>query len=391
MRTLITVLLCLITLAAAPLAMAADGLDEGYFLAMAQKGHLIWNGRIQDGRGDWYDVWVVPGYVAPSRIAREGLHDTGADFGEYFAAEKYRDLADDSGDAYRWAFKDALYDFTLKGTPRAWGKHFAAAQNRCEQRVFGWWFAYPWAFFTSVTDNVFRIPAGLAGIALGTVWGTAVVPTWYLTNSTAKGLWHSSTSIILVPVAGYAWNTVIAPPLSLLGQKPAPSRVDGFWVRRLSDAELQQAEAATVPLQEEDYARIEAWGRLLQSETQPYHERMAAIDAKANAAILATNKQREEQLKTTRAEAHRQVKLLLQQTQQQELVTQLRGETAGRMQQQPWRDGLRQRLATKGMAPESIERLLSRISTYQDDLNTVVRPLEKTDPLKEIVTAPEQL
>ncbi len=262
---------------------------------------------------------------------------------------------------------------------------------RSEKRVFGWWFAYPWAFFTSVTDNAFRIPAGVAGTALGTVWGTAVVPTWYLTNSTGKGLWHSSTGVILVPVAGYAWNTVIAPPLSFVGQKPAPTRVDGFWVRRLSDTELQQAEAATVPLQEEDYARIEAWGRLLQSETQPYHERMAAIDAQANAAILATNQRRGEQLKATRAEAHRQVQLLLQQPRQQELVTQLRGETAGRMQQQPWRDGLRQRLIAKGMAPEAIQNLLSRIATYQDELNVVVRPLEKTDPLKEIITAPEQL
>jgi hypothetical protein len=43
------------------------------------------------------------------------------------------------------------------------------------------------------------------------------------------------------------------------------------------------------------------------------------------------------------------------------------------------------------MAAAAIDALLERISTYRDDLDVVVRPLEKTDPLKEIVTTPEQL
>ncbi len=68
MRTLTTILLCLITLVAAPLAMAADGPDEGYFLSLEQKGQLIWDGRIQDGRGDWYDV------LGRSRLCRPEPH-----------------------------------------------------------------------------------------------------------------------------------------------------------------------------------------------------------------------------------------------------------------------------------------------------------------------------
>lgn len=391
MRALIPILLCLFILVSAPFAGATDATDEGYFLTLEQKGQLIWNGRIQDAQGDWYDVWVVPGYVPPSRIGRQGLRDTGDDFAEYFSAQKYRDLAEDSSNAYDWAFNDAFYDFTFKGTPRAWGNYFAKAQKRSEQRVFGWWFAYPWAFFTAVTDNVFRIPLGLGGTVLGAAWGTAAVPAYYLTNSTVKGVWHLSTGVIIVPVAGYAWNTVIAPPLSLLGQKPAPSRADGFWVTRLSTAELQQTEAANVPLQDEDYVRLEAWGLLLQEETQPYHERMVAINAAANAAIQAANKEREEQLKVAREESHKHVRTLLQQPRQQELAVQLKNETAGRMQLQPWRDELRRRLVAKGMASKEIEELLNRIATYQGDLEVTVRSLEKTDPLKEIVTTPDKL
>lgn len=370
-------------------ALAAD--DEGYFLSLRQKGQLIWDGRIQDEQGDWYDVWIVPGYVPPTRLAREGLRDTGAAFGEYFAAEKYRDLADDSGDAYRWAFKDVLYEFTLKGTPRAWEKHFSAARERTGRRVFGWWFAYPWAFFSSVADNVFRLPLGLAGTALGTAWGTAVVPTWHLSNSTLKGLWYASTEVVLVPVAGYAWNTAIAPPLSLLGQRPAPARVDGFWVRRLTNEELLLTLAADEPLRDEDFARLEQFARLLEETTGPYRIQMDAINAQADAAIRAANEQRQVQLAAARQEARQQVQVSLRQPQHGELTAYLRGEMAARLGRQLWRDGFRRHLAASGMSPEQIDRLVALVNTYVGDLQVEAPHMEKTDPLREIMTAPDKL
>lgn len=61
----------------------ASAVESGYFLTMAQKGQLIWRGRIQDAQGDWYDVWIVPGYVDPGRRTTRYVKRAGSDFAEY--------------------------------------------------------------------------------------------------------------------------------------------------------------------------------------------------------------------------------------------------------------------------------------------------------------------
>jgi len=268
--------------------------DPGYFLSLQQKKQLIGTGRIQDSQGRWYDVWIVPGYVTPARRTWTYLKRTGNDFAEYVQPDKYRDLARNSGDAFEWAYDDCLYQFTVKGVPRAWGNYFDNAQTRSSRRVFGWWLAYPWALLEGTVDTAVRIPVGLAGTVLGTAWGGGVVPGYYMVNSTAKGTWHFAADSVLFPVVGCTWNTVIAPPLALVGQKPAPSRSDGFWVKELSPQDIVQARQMELVVSRKDLEDLTQWGRVLLSESREYTNQLAGIERQNADEFQALYKKTEE-------------------------------------------------------------------------------------------------
>lgn len=251
---------------------------EGYFLSCKEKGQLVWLGRIYGADEYWYNVRIVPGYVGPSRYGLRYLKRTGRDLGEYFGAEKYRNLAENSGDAYKWAFKDCFWKFTLKGTGRAWKKYFVKAHERQKKHVFGWWLGYPWAAFQSVVDNTLRIPAGLVGTVGGVSAGTVFVPGYYMTNSLFKASWHLPVQALLVPISGYTWNTIIAPPLAILGQKPTAERADGFWVQRLSDEELRLALVSHEPLNQNEVRQLADWTQFLLTEFQPFLAEKKRVD-----------------------------------------------------------------------------------------------------------------
>lgn len=255
----------------------AEPSDSGYFLSWKQKGQLIGKGQIQDEAGVWYDIWIVPGYVAPARDMGIYLRQTGSNFAEYVQKEKYHDLAHHSGDAFDWAYNYCLTDLTVKGVPRAWHRYWSSAGQRTSRRVFGWWFAYPWAFLQGTVDTAVRVPLGLAGTALGTTWGSAVVPAYYAVDSAVAGTWHLTVEAVALPVAGSAWNTVIAPPMALAGQKPSPSRVDGFWVKNLGAQEALAAKKPAIAITPKDIEVLAQWGRALLTATQPSENKRAAI------------------------------------------------------------------------------------------------------------------
>lgn len=271
--------------------------DEGYFLNLKQKGQLISLGQIQDNEGTWYNIWVSPGYVPPYRYAKKYFYKTGSDFGEYFQSKKYKDLAKNSKRAYRWAFDDCIHYCIIEGVPRAWGENFETASNRTNKRVFGWWFAYPWAFMESTVDNIVRIPLCLTGTVLGTGWGTAVVPAYYMTNSSIKGLWDLSVNTITLPVIAGTWNTLISPPLSLIGQKPSLKRVDGFWVKALTNEQVLNIEYADSPVVHDDMITLEQWGIILDKELTLYENEYAQV---RNDATMALKKIRDEQMEKER-------------------------------------------------------------------------------------------
>jgi len=238
--------------------------DAGYFLSMSQKGQLIWDGRMEDRDGVWYDVSIVPGYAPPVRYGWRNWKQAGGNLHDYFESKKYKRIKRHSGDALEWAFEDCLVDFAIKGSGEAWKDYFGSARERTKKRVFGWWLSYPWALMQSTVDNVFRIPCGLAGTVIGTGWGLVVVPGYHMLDSAVAATWNGGVEGAVLPAAGLAWNTVVAPPMALVGQKPSPERVDGFWISMV-DAE---APRSTAP-DKDSIAVVAEFGKRLHAELAP--------------------------------------------------------------------------------------------------------------------------
>ena len=244
--------------------------DPGYFLSWQQKKELVCLGRIQDAAGNQYDVWIVPGYVPPARYARDHFKEAGSNFHEYFEANKYRSLKEGSKACFHWALKSCGLGFTVKGIPRAWGRYFSVAHERTQRRVFGWWLAYPWAFMESSVETAFRGALGSVGTVGGVVSGLAIVPAYHALDSAVAGVWNLGVNTVILPAAGITWNTVVSPPLALVGQKPAPSRVDGFWVTMIK--------APPRSLSAEEVRLLGQWGLLLLKESQPFAQRREQIN-----------------------------------------------------------------------------------------------------------------
>ena len=240
--------------------------DPGYFLSWQQKKQLTCLGRIQDSSGTWYDVWICPGYAPPARYAKEHFFEAGRDFREYFEANKYHMLKKGSASCFDWALKECGLGFTVKGIPRAWGRHFKVAHERTKRRVFGWWLAYPWAFMEAGVETAFRGALGAAGTAGGLASGLAVVPAYHALDSAVAGTWNLGVNTLALPAVGLAWNTAVAPPLALVGQKPSESRVDGFWVTVVDSGWTPVAHPPTA----EEMELLAQWGALLLRETQPF-------------------------------------------------------------------------------------------------------------------------
>ncbi|MFC1736327.1 hypothetical protein ACFL1X_09425 [Candidatus Hydrogenedentota bacterium] len=255
-------------------AVAENG-DKGYFLTLKQKGQLIGTGRMLDEQGTLYDMLICPGYTHPARYAWRNIKEGGANMAEYVESETYKDLWDDSVDAFEWAYEDCLYKFALEGSGKAWQKNFAKANNSMRKRVFGWWMAHPWAFMLSTVENVFRIPVGLCGTAIGTAGGIAIIPAGHITQPVMEAVGNGVVEGCALSTCGFVWNTVISPPMAMFGQKPARSRVDGFWVKIVTDTE---ANVDKIP-GDEELANLVEWGKILREELGAYEQRRAIVDA----------------------------------------------------------------------------------------------------------------
>lgn len=360
--------------------------DSGYFLSMKQKGQLIGTGRIQDAQGVWYDVWLVPGYTQPARRVRTYVQRTGSDLAEYVQPQKYHDIAKFSGNAFEWAFEDCFTDFTVKGVPRAWVRYWSAANQRTSQRVFGWWLAYPWAVLEGTVDTVVRVPVGLLGTVLGATWGTVVVPGYYTVNSAVAGSWHLGVDAVLLPTVAGAWNTVIAPPMALVGQKPAPSRADGFWVKQLSMQEVQAASTVDTPISGKDVEALAEWSRLLLTTSQPYEERRQALRTQTQAEQDALIRKAQQAEADIRSEEQNTIQTLSLRPipAQQETLDYLRGRgfDAGRISQAA--DEVRHYLESGNeLSPAEVYRAVYLLTLYPPSAVTNPPPLRpKTDPVE---------
>ena len=357
--------------------------NPGYFLSWQQKKQLTCLGRIQDASGTWYDVWICPGYAPPGRYAKDHFFAAGRNFREYFEANKYHMLKEGSSACFDWALEECGLGFTVKGIPRAWGKHFSVAQERTERRVFGWWLAYPWAFMEASVETAFRGALGAAGTAGGIGSGLAVVPAWHALDSAVAGTWNLGVNTIALPAVGIAWNTVVAPPLALVGQKPAESRVDGFWVTIVESGRTP----GTRPPTAAELDLLAQWGALLLRETQSFEQERKEIDQREQA-------QRDEHyraMQAASAEAQKRRERLHEQEGEKIREIAATNDWARAVAQEHpdlrydgrWHQELVQRLRRQGLSNEEVERTLEILRTHEDSASPAAVPIRpKTDPVR---------
>ena len=366
----------------AGLGVVTAGWAGEYFLDGGQKKELLLFGRMTGHDGAQYDVWIVPGYVPPARNARKGWHQAGDQLEAYGQADHYRELARTSRRWLRFARHDLLQDFALKGTRTAWADAMGTAHRRVERRVFGWWFAYPWALLEASTESLLRTGIGIPGSVATAVGAYTAVPAWYFVAPAVGSAAYAAVPGTLLPVVAASWNTVIAPPLALAGQQPAPERADGFWMKRLKD-----------PAEDDIRARFIAWQAQWQQDARLVEMREAmALDEQARTAriaglraqIDAEDKTRREQAAAFEAERRRVVAektLSGADALRDELAA--HGYSAARLQAQ--RDLLRDLLLQQGMTADEVTRMLDALlgpdmrapGEYRSDS-------EKTDPLLQV-------
>jgi hypothetical protein len=370
----------------------AKAADTGYFLSWEQKGQLIGSGRIKDAEGNWYDVWVVPGYDEPAQETMTYLRKTGTAFGEYFGSKKYNDLGDASWDALTWGFDDCIDDFIFEGQPKAWGDYWSTAEKRTSKRVFGWWFAYPWALMESIVDPVVRIPLGLCGTVLGTGAGVAVVPSYYALNSTVEGTWYLTVDAILLPTVACTWNTVIAPPMALIGQKPAPSRTDGFWVKQITAEEaLKPPLPVDEPINSKDIEALAAWSRLLLKTVPPFDKQCQEIQRKANEERKASYKKEQEETKAINQKTAEAIEALTSDPDQKGLLDYLRDRNFNPQRTSKAFTDLRQHFKTE-LSDEELNQLFQLLNRYAPSTTPKKVPLRpKTDPVKHSVEVIQEI
>lgn len=352
-----------------------------YFLDGSQKKELLLHGRMTGHDGALYDVWVVPGYVPPARNARKGWKQAGDDLKVYGRASHYRKLEKTSRAWGRFARKDLLRDFALKGTLTAWAEAFGTARQRVDRRVFGWWFAYPWALVEASTESVIRTGVGIPG-SIGTAVGAyTVVPAWYFVSPAVMSVGHAAIPGTTLPVVAATWNTVIAPPLALAGQQPAPERADGFWMKRLKDPAEDDIRARLVAWQKQwkEEPALVAQREALAASTQQHADKIAALQAQIQTEAELLRQE------TAAFEAERR-RVVAEKTLAEapalraELAAQ--GYTPARLQAQ--RSMLRELLMQQGMTDAEALRMLDLLMGPDANLPGYRGEAEKTDPLLQI-------
>jgi hypothetical protein len=373
----------------APLALALAAslclpAHADYFLDADQMGELIARGEITGEDDARYNVWVVPGYVGPAQEVKEGWRQAGRDLGEYGNGKLYGDAVETAGDALRFGTTRAIGRFALQGSATAWADAFGTAGERVERRVFGWWFAYPWAVIEATGESALRVGLGVpGGIAIGGL-GSTVVPVLQLGWPATKSVYHSTVEGTALPVVAATWNTVIAPPMALLGQQPSAERADGFWMTRLDPLQTDAALAESRKALAEWRARLLASSGA-QASAQAVRDQEQAFQARRQRLLDELEAQQASARAALQA-AHRQALLEAAARMPPEADTAALAAQAQRYGREP----LRQALQGEGIAAAEAEALLAQVlgaasTATPAPMAPPARTQDKTDPLRRSV------
>lgn len=364
------------------LLLPALAVADEYFLDNDQRLELLMQGRITGRDSAQYNVWIVPGYQPPMRNVDKGWRAARKDLADYGDPVYYDRMVDVTRTAMRFARKDVMREFALQGTSEAWRESSITAQERVRRRVFGWWFAWPWALVEASAESVVRVGAGVPGGTL--IWGGSAVfvplgfMAWPATISAAHALGQGTA----YPLAAVTWNTMIAPPLALAGEQPSPERADGWWMKRLQD-----------PAEADIRARVAGWQRSWHGDEALTAQRTAMT------AGLAGHKARIDALRAELEAAEKEWASAAAERSagyRQEVIAKalaalpaLRGEMAAqgysqaRLQAQ--RDMLLEEMVTQGLDREAASRVISAWLGSPDILQPAWQHSERTDPLQQVI------
>jgi hypothetical protein len=323
-----------------------------YFLTLPQKKELILAGQMHDEQQRLYDVWIVTGYVQPAKHIKQGWQKAGESLKDYGHPMLYNDIDKYSNNTWHYGTQDILQQYTFEDSSKAWQTSMATAKKRTQQRVFGWWLAYPWGVFEASVESVLRVVTGLpVGVAVAASAYT-VVPVITFVWPSVESVGYATIEGTAYPLVASAWNTVIAPPLAFLGQQPAPERADGFWMKQVDDPSLQAV--ADV---------MRDWQQQLLASQTPIALSKAQI-----------------QLKNLRE----QVQLLEQQLQVEEAQQKQQRVEALLTQAQLQKTQLAASLASKGLSLEMVARNRQALKLKLSDLGL---SYENLDKLLDVLTA----
>lgn len=355
--------------------------DTGW-ATWSQRGELIGRGQMTDSQGRRYNVRILPGYVAPWHFAGEGWGDAGSNVGEYFEYKTWANVADDSGDCFKWGWKDSLWEFGLKDSGSAWTSRFASAAMRTKKKTFGWPIAYPWAFLSATVESVVRIPIGAVGAVLGTGAGV-VVPVVETVWPTAKGVWNAGIEGTVLPVAGWAWNTVAAPPAALLASAPNPSRTDGVWMHVMNEEEIRRERGGGNFSDDESLARLAAYGREIEAELAASGAQRGELRKQQEAEYAEIRKRFDAEFRKLTTNETERLNRWLADASNEALVVKLAQDGWDSRKVRSVRAELIERLVASGATKAEAERIATRLSFNPPASKVPGAYDNKTDPAME--------
>ena len=270
-----------------------DGKSQGYFLSLQQKKDLVWKGEMTDSQGTLYSVWIVPGYKRPLKMVEPNVKEAGQILKEYLDPQKYNQIWDQSRNVIKGTLKTSRR--ILRKSMKSWRRNFNDAQRLVDKRVFGWWLAYPWAFLASTVETIYGFAKGAVATTSGVTYSAIGVPIYHLSLPAMQAAWFGGVKGIVAPVSAMTWNTAIAPPLALFGQKPSMKRVDGFWIRVLKHSNNRSARVVkhSDNWSAHSFSNIIQWGKFLHKELDTYRVQRQSIDQEYHKASQLLNKERQ--------------------------------------------------------------------------------------------------
>lgn len=276
-----------VTVVGQPVSEAA--VDTGW-ATWAQKGQLLWRGEMKDSQGRLYNVRILPGYVAPWNFAVEGWSDAGHDLSEYGQADTWNTMGRHMKNTFKWGWKTSFWEFGLKGSKDAWAENFDKASLRTSRKTFGWPLAYPWAFVASAFESALRVPLGAAGAVIGTAVAGVAIPVVETAWPSFKATWHASVNGVILPVAGWSWQTVAALPTVLLASAPTPARADGTWMKLVEPPKPVMESPVVGPVTEPILADLTR-----------YAAQAAVLDADVATSLVGLQRREREEMEALRA------------------------------------------------------------------------------------------